>query len=219
MALAFLSSVLQLTQQSRRRRRRHQWPLTQTLAKQQLVLLGKAARAPEASLLRTSAFRPRTPIPATSRCVRKVGRPKSEWVPLVCRMALSLLGSAATLERLIKTDTDWKSFVHSADLQNIVVPPPLPFPSPSTPPIPLPNQCFNVAREELPSDLKRGLIWSARLHSLAWEFSVLRPPGCMTALLLWLLRLSEVNETAALKRFALPHRQMMKAWYGQGGFQ
>ena len=115
-APAFLSRVsnarvLQLTQQS---------PLTQTLAKQQLLLLGKAARAPEGSLFRTSTFCPRTLTPATNRYVRKVGRPRSEWVPHVYRMAVSLTGSAATLERLIESEADWKLFVNSADLQNVV---------------------------------------------------------------------------------------------------
>ena len=53
------------------------------LAEQQVVLLGKALRAPSQSQLHTSAFIPGTEQPATCRYVRRVGRPRREWVAAV----------------------------------------------------------------------------------------------------------------------------------------
>ena len=57
------------------------------LADQQVALLGKVLRAPEHSLLHRSAMIPGTLQPATSKYVRRVGRPRREWVTTVMQIA------------------------------------------------------------------------------------------------------------------------------------
>jgi hypothetical protein len=56
---------------------------SELLLQTQLGLLGKVLRAPATSQLRTSALTPGTLQPATARFVRRVGRPRKEWIPLV----------------------------------------------------------------------------------------------------------------------------------------
>ena len=50
------------------------------LVQRQLFLFGKVLRSPLDHPLHVSAFRPGTLQPATSRYVRRVGRPRREWV-------------------------------------------------------------------------------------------------------------------------------------------
>ena len=90
------SSVLQITQQK---------PLTHLLARQQLMMFGKVARAPAGSLLRDSTFCPGSLRPAADRYIRRVGRPRLEWAKEVTKMALKMCGSFANLENAIRSET------------------------------------------------------------------------------------------------------------------
>ena len=59
--------------------------LTLTLRKRRLQLFGKVLRSPEGHPLRVVSLIPRTLEPATNRYVRRVGRPRREWVPEAVR--------------------------------------------------------------------------------------------------------------------------------------
>jgi hypothetical protein len=85
--------------------------LTHALAKQQLLLFAKAARAPEGSLLRDSTFCPGSLRAATDRFVRKVGRPRLEWVGEVWKMAIKVAGSSGMLNEMVTQDDIWKNAV------------------------------------------------------------------------------------------------------------
>ena len=57
------------------------------LADQQIALLGKVLAAPQQSFLHRSAMIPGTLQPATSSYIRRVGRPRREWVNIVVQSA------------------------------------------------------------------------------------------------------------------------------------
>ena len=78
------------------------------LLKQQLELYGKIARLPAQSPLRDLTFCPETLQPATSRYVRRVGRPRNEWAVMLQRQAA--LMSDCT-EHTIKNAVAWKAAV------------------------------------------------------------------------------------------------------------
>ena len=78
-----------------------QQPLTSALAKQQLLLFGKAARAPASSTLRSSVFCPGSLRPATDRYVRRRGRPCLEWAVQVHKLAAQAVGSAADVATVV----------------------------------------------------------------------------------------------------------------------
>ena len=73
--------------------RTEQKPITQNLAKQQLLMYGKVARAPAGGLLRDSAFCPGTLHPVTDKYIRKRGRPCIEWVAEVTKLAVRMVGA------------------------------------------------------------------------------------------------------------------------------
>jgi len=58
----------------------------------QLVLLGKVIRAPLGSPVQTATFIPNSLQPATTRYIRRVGRPRMEWTSTVLREDLRLAG-------------------------------------------------------------------------------------------------------------------------------
>ena len=60
---------------------------SEVLADQQVKLLGKVLRAETTSQLHKSAFVPGTDQPAASRYVRRVGRPRREWVTTIAAEA------------------------------------------------------------------------------------------------------------------------------------
>ena len=94
-----------------------QAPLTDAVARQQLLLLGKAARAPEGSLLREVAFCPKSFRPASERYVKKVGRPRADWTTQVLRMASVAANGLANVIPLLTNEASWRHFVRTADLQ------------------------------------------------------------------------------------------------------
>lgn len=81
-----------------------QKPLTHHLARQQLLPFGKVARAEEGSLMRESAFCPKTLQAATGRFIRKRGRPRHEWVDQVVKLALQITGTYHELKRTVASE-------------------------------------------------------------------------------------------------------------------
>ena len=57
--------------------------LRQQLLKQQLLLYGRIARSPNGDVLRQLTFIPNSVQAATSRYVRRVGRPRNEWAVML----------------------------------------------------------------------------------------------------------------------------------------
>ena len=98
------AAVLEVAQQN---------PITDLMAKQQLTLDGRIARATSGSLLRDCAFTPGCLQSACDRYVRRVGRPTLEWVTHVQNMALKHTGSMHGLERHIYAEEAWRKFVCS----------------------------------------------------------------------------------------------------------
>ena len=86
-------------------------PLSLVLARQQLLLFAKAARAPVGSLLRDSTFCPGTLRPATDRYVRKVGRPRVDWVGDVFKLAARAAGPDTRLDNAIRDPITWQAVV------------------------------------------------------------------------------------------------------------
>jgi hypothetical protein len=85
-----------------------QIPLGKQLQKQQLLLYGKVARSPAADPLRELAFCPGTLRPATSRYVRRVGRPRNEWTVMLEKRAYAMTPQA---DRVIHNVGDWRAVV------------------------------------------------------------------------------------------------------------
>ena len=91
--------------------RTQQSPLTTLLKKQQLILFGRVARAPEDSLLRKATFCPGALRPAADRYVRKVGRPRLEWASQVYKEAVAAAGGTTNLEESLSNELRWKECV------------------------------------------------------------------------------------------------------------
>ena len=53
------------------------------LLRRQVSLYGKVVRSAEHGIMRRVSFIPRSTRPATDQYVRRVGRPRKEWVPFV----------------------------------------------------------------------------------------------------------------------------------------
>ena len=77
----------------------------------QLVLYGKAARAPVGILLRDCVFCPGSLRPASDRYVRRIGRPRLEWATNVQNAAMRSAGSWATLETAVMEAETWKKML------------------------------------------------------------------------------------------------------------
>ena len=92
--------------------RAHQLCFSDQLLKQQLLLFGKIARAPDNSLLRSLTFTPGSLRPTTGRYIRRVGRPANEWASKVHETALKLLRiGSVRLEGMIRDIAAWRSTV------------------------------------------------------------------------------------------------------------
>ena len=88
-----------------------QIPYTRQLLQQQLRLFGKVARAADSDILRMLTFAPGTLEPVLNSYVRKVGRPRHEWAPLLIREALKFTSTHANLGRIVKQAPLWESAV------------------------------------------------------------------------------------------------------------
>ena len=80
---------------------------SEVLAKQQLDQLGMVLRADVESPLHTAAFTPGTMEAATSHFVRRVVRPRKEWIPTVCKKAQYRTGNV-NLYALAADEKTWK---------------------------------------------------------------------------------------------------------------
>ena len=85
--------------------------LASDLARQQLLLFGKAARAEDASMLRGSVFCPGSLRSACDRYVRKVGRPRLEWATEVHKLAVEAASGIAKLDMCLASVQGWKKCV------------------------------------------------------------------------------------------------------------
>ena len=83
-------------------------PLTEILLNQQLLLLGRALRAPTAAPLHSCAFVPGTDRPLVSHYIRRVGRPRKEWAPTVLDAARSRSQTATSLWQLSSDTAKWR---------------------------------------------------------------------------------------------------------------
>lgn len=88
-----------------------QMSYTKQLLKQQLLLYGKIARSPEEDTLRQLTFCTGDLRPATSRYIRRVGRPRNEWAAKVHEVAIRIAGSTSRLDSFIRDDIQWKALV------------------------------------------------------------------------------------------------------------
>ena len=86
-------------------------PLSFLLQRQQVLLFAKVARELPRSILRESVFSPGTIEPATNRYIRKVGRPRREWVSVVAPLAARVAGTALHLDEVVKDKAMWKHLV------------------------------------------------------------------------------------------------------------
>ena len=93
--------------------RRADYPeATAPLVQSQLQILRKVLRAPATSQLHSCAFSPGTLQPATSRYVRRVGRPRKEWIPIVMAEA-ARRSSPHDLHTLAQILRQWKMAMSS----------------------------------------------------------------------------------------------------------
>ena len=67
-------------------------PFSAQVLKQQLLLLGRAALAPDGSPMRCNTFADGTLIPQIGRFIRKVGRPRQDWTSQLMLVAEGRLG-------------------------------------------------------------------------------------------------------------------------------
>ena len=92
-------------------RRASSQPLADTLLDQQLHLLGKVLRTTRESPLRSCAFVPGTDQPLVSHYVRRVGRPRKEWVPTLLEAANSRNTSPLALSVLANDPAKWQRVI------------------------------------------------------------------------------------------------------------
>ena len=77
-----------------------------------LQLFGKVIRAAPANPLRSSCLVGNTLQPLTSYYIRRVGRPRKEWVTTILPRALQQAGgSESTLSQLVQDPAAWKRLV------------------------------------------------------------------------------------------------------------
>jgi hypothetical protein len=78
------------------------------LLKRQMVLFGKVIRSACDGPLQTVCFIPGTLRPATERYVRRVGRPRKEWIPTLLETSISRFGSLQRVEALAANGDTWR---------------------------------------------------------------------------------------------------------------
>ena len=83
------------------------------LEERQLILLGDVLRAPDTNPIRYLSFTPGTGTsqPSVEKYVRRVDRPRREWVPSVLGRAHQLVNGRGSLIDMCCSKPGWKSFV------------------------------------------------------------------------------------------------------------
>ena len=84
-------------------------PLSEQLLHRQLLIIGRAARAPVDHPIRLDTFVGDGLAPQVGRFVRKVGRPRQEWTTEVLKAGSRKFGGAARFEGLLRS-TDEKQW-------------------------------------------------------------------------------------------------------------
>ena len=78
----------------------------------QLNLFGKVLRSPEGSMIKGVSFTPGLLQSAADRYIRRVGRPRKEWIKSVLPEALQLVrGNAQVLQQVAQDRELWKRLV------------------------------------------------------------------------------------------------------------
>ena len=81
---------------------------TDLLLQRQILLFGKVARAPINHPLHMAAFIPGTWQPITDKYVRRVGRPRREWVTEVRTKIYQCIGGHLEVSRLVRSPLIWR---------------------------------------------------------------------------------------------------------------
>ena len=101
---AYYSRVSNATVRERLRHR----AATDLLLQAQLLQLGKIINAPVDSPLRTTTFFGNYWTPAVNRFVRRVGRPRAEWIPQVLSEGIRIAGSLENLVGIASEPNSWR---------------------------------------------------------------------------------------------------------------
>ena len=89
-------------------------PASRLLMQRQLAMFGRVLRAASDSPLRTCSLTPglqQIIQPATARYVRRVGRPRKEWVPTIMGEALRLTGGMQQMLQQTAQAAVWKTII------------------------------------------------------------------------------------------------------------
>ena len=78
------------------------------LLQRQFQLWGKVMRSPVHGPLQSVSFIPGTMQPATTRYVRRVGRPKKEWIPSILAASAKAMGGIQRLLEMCHDTRAWK---------------------------------------------------------------------------------------------------------------
>ena len=93
------------------RRQAHCHAATDLLLHRQLLLFGKAFRSPLDSPMHSNSFIPGTLQPVTNAYVRRVGRPRREWITEVRNKAFQFVGDHREIARLVRNPFVWRHAV------------------------------------------------------------------------------------------------------------
>ena len=77
------------------------------------ALFGKVLRAAPDSPLHVASFIPGTNTAATERYVRRVGRPRREWISDLTQSASQLFGSVHAAQQIATQPRIWKAAVNA----------------------------------------------------------------------------------------------------------
>jgi len=94
-------------------------PLSEQILKRQLILLGKVARSPEHSPLRQDVFIDDGFLPQIGRYIRRVGRPRQNWLTEVWNAGVQRFGSAGRLEDLLQDPSDQAQLCWRREVQRV----------------------------------------------------------------------------------------------------
>ena len=83
------------------------------LCQQQLIIFGKIMRSDTDGPLKQASFIPGTLQSTTDRYVRRVGRPRKEWIPTVLQNARRVVGNGS-LEESCTNAQSWKKVVKAS---------------------------------------------------------------------------------------------------------
>ena len=77
-------------------------PISEQVLHRQLVMLGKAARAPHGDPVRRDVFVNDSVLPCVGQFVRRVGRPRQEWTTEVLKAGSKVFGSSQRFDSFLR---------------------------------------------------------------------------------------------------------------------